>query len=450
MTKTISTTVGILIVVLVSGVAGVSILFFSQREVALLENEITLKETKLDEDDMREKIADIDKDRLKEEIKATEIISYDLADSGRIRSVEFWTEAKCYGEYRYKVPEGFVFKKFGSCTPGEIGSHGGCPTCEMSKISLTMAVNSLEDYVESINIKELSLGEKIKKRQMSEIEDVFYDKFSVDTNFKKNFISPDWEETDYSPSETSLKNNYNSTLDVLDYFFKEIDIKNLVNGGYSKKDIQNIFEDQNGQTASGYSHDEDIFEFRNFEMVIGNFDHSHEGRVAMISFTRSERWHNHPSNHYILIVNSEGEKRLLLEMVGHKTRGWININPLNIGGSYFFEARRSGYGGTCVGLTTAGTICGLKNMNFFCYEKSLYESYHSMGPGCGSQENILKEYEVKDTNEDGKNELVINFTVVYVVDISEDEIEEQTKKIMEETYKLDRGGDLVLIDQNIF
>ncbi len=455
MTKTIPTTMGVLIIAFVAGIAGASVLLFSQEEEeVVLEEETLIEESEIVEEDEveleKKETTDINKDKLKEEIRATEIISYELTDSGRIKSVEFWTEATCPfwdRDYEYETPEGFIYQ---SCKGGEIGSHGGCPTCEMSKISLTMAINNLEDYVESINIEELSLGERIKNRLIDEITETYLSEFYVDTGFKKNFINPYWEQTVHSPSDTSLRNDYNSTLEVLDYFFEEINIKNLVQGYYSKKDIQNIFEDQKGQITSGYSHDEDVFEFRNFEIATGNFDYSNDGAVAIISFARSARGFNYPSNYYILVINSEGERRLLLEMEGHKTRGWINITPINIGGNSFFEAKRSGYGGTCVGKTTIGTICRLKNMKFFCYDKPLYRFYLSMGPGCGSQENIRKKYEVKDINGDGENELVITFTAVYVIDIYRDETKEQTKKIMEETYKLDGNGDLVLLGQNIF
>lgn len=67
---------------------------------------------------------------------ATEILSNNLPDS-----IEFWTEAYCPWtgtkyDYDFKNADP-VYYSFDSCEQGTIGSHGGCPTCVMSKIKLT-------------------------------------------------------------------------------------------------------------------------------------------------------------------------------------------------------------------------------------------------------------------------------------------------------------------------
>ena len=73
------------------------------------------------------------KEEIKKQFKATEIISNNLPNS-----IEFWTEAYCPGTgstYNYNFDNiGFYF--LDSCEQGEIGSHGGCKTCVMSKIKL--------------------------------------------------------------------------------------------------------------------------------------------------------------------------------------------------------------------------------------------------------------------------------------------------------------------------
>ena len=82
----------------------------------------------------RNKISDEDAKKL---FKATEIVSNNLPDS-----IEFWTEANCPhwdNEWIYQIPDYYSYLSDGSpedCIKGEMGSHGGCPTCIMSKIKL--------------------------------------------------------------------------------------------------------------------------------------------------------------------------------------------------------------------------------------------------------------------------------------------------------------------------
>ena len=69
----------------------------------------------------------------KEYFHATEIVNNNLP-----KAITFWTEAYCPGMgivYEYIIPEGF---KLHRCVnyEQEKGTHGGCPTCAMVKISL--------------------------------------------------------------------------------------------------------------------------------------------------------------------------------------------------------------------------------------------------------------------------------------------------------------------------
>lgn len=63
--------------------------------------------------------------------KATEIVSNNFPES-----IEFWTQANCPDQglnWPYYVPNGY---RAVSCSYGEMGSHGGCSNCIMTKIKL--------------------------------------------------------------------------------------------------------------------------------------------------------------------------------------------------------------------------------------------------------------------------------------------------------------------------
>jgi len=64
------------------------------------------------------------------EFNATEIVEDNLP-----YNITFWTEAHCpsLNGYGYKIPEGYELV---SCEGGNVGSHGGCASCSMSKIKL--------------------------------------------------------------------------------------------------------------------------------------------------------------------------------------------------------------------------------------------------------------------------------------------------------------------------
>ncbi len=163
--KQISTVWGLLLIGFFAGVAiGVIFYFYKIGEVDFFEMErkiiprepedITFKEDCEErgfywdgdkcyqsEEEKEERLS-----RLKEKFYATEIVSYDISNE-TIKSVTFWTEATCEGEYYYEAPEGYFFS---SCKEGEKGSHGGCPTCEMSKVSLLKVDSSIIKKAEEL------------------------------------------------------------------------------------------------------------------------------------------------------------------------------------------------------------------------------------------------------------------------------------------------------------
>ena len=83
---------------------------------------------------------------VKNTFKATEIIS---DASGR---VEFWTEAYCPDSGTYYDYDKNNLREYtiDSCEQGETGSHGGCKTCIMSKISAHKAISG-EKQQKNIN-----------------------------------------------------------------------------------------------------------------------------------------------------------------------------------------------------------------------------------------------------------------------------------------------------------
>ena len=72
------------------------------------------------------------------EFRVTELISNDLP-----RAIEFWTTAFCPGAgtaMEYKIPPAYRIE---SCTPGPMGSHGGCVYCAMSRIRLVQGESAI-------------------------------------------------------------------------------------------------------------------------------------------------------------------------------------------------------------------------------------------------------------------------------------------------------------------
>jgi hypothetical protein len=63
--------------------------------------------------------------------EATELVSNNFPES-----IEFWTQADCPWALKWGYDIPYPGYNVASCSKGEKGSHGGCPTCIMSKIRL--------------------------------------------------------------------------------------------------------------------------------------------------------------------------------------------------------------------------------------------------------------------------------------------------------------------------
>ncbi len=90
----------------------------------------TWEEECIEEEEKNKKMTD---EEAKQYFHATEIINNNL-----LESIEFWTEAECSylnTKYNYKVPDGYYISAE-YCSEKEVGTHGGCPSCIMSKIVL--------------------------------------------------------------------------------------------------------------------------------------------------------------------------------------------------------------------------------------------------------------------------------------------------------------------------
>ncbi len=384
------------------------------REISIKtrEEEIFKKEMPVEEEVEDDKI---DKERLKEILHATEIVSYDLKilvdlDEFRRGSIEFWTEATCPFEgrdYEYKIPEGFAFN---SCKEGEVGSHGGCPTCEMSKVSLDVCnydehYCSLEGYIESIKEDHwISMEDIIEGKIVgSEGSDVFYLDTKFDPEFKLHY-------NPWRPYEKEVRENIRETIAVLDIFLDKIDIPQLSKGEYSKNEVERMFKTELDKLGSIKAVD-----IKNFKKNAGKLDPEYGGDTAIITFTNSMPGiHGWVHPHYILIVNRDGERRLLMEAIGHKLNWGLENEVVEIGDKFFFETSRYGEGGMCAGAGTTKSLCRLKEGDFFCYYGIGRRLYGRGGPqGCGPGGNIQIEYDTRDVDNNGENEVVISFIAEY-------------------------------------
>lgn len=109
---------------------------------------------------------------LKNYFKATEIVHFNILDS---YNIDFWAESNCpYGGkgYEYQVPKGYGL---GYCEAGEKGSHGGCKTCEMSKINLVWGRQSPE----SLFSEKKNISNKISRQTFSE-KDITIERIPID------------------------------------------------------------------------------------------------------------------------------------------------------------------------------------------------------------------------------------------------------------------------------
>jgi len=232
--------------------------------------------------------------------KATEIVSNNLPES-----ITFWTQANCPFEgnsYEYISPDKF---KIDRCEKGERGSHGGCPTCDMSMVSLSVCGRSsycsLEDYIEGIkNNFEISLVEVISAKESNE------------------FVVPEYP------------------ID----FPNKINFKKITNGEYSDGELKDFFH-------------EDV------KISTGRLDSKYDGNVAVLSFDGSYYL-------YLVIVREDGFKKVMgLEKVHKVFQKFKNIAH-KVKDKFLFELYIGQSGrNTSSGNTY---YCELSNSNFICYE----------------------------------------------------------------------------------
>ncbi|MFA5431797.1 MAG: hypothetical protein WC319_02815 [Candidatus Paceibacterota bacterium] len=290
-------------------------------------------------------------------------------------SITFWREGDCLS---YQSPGRFEVL----CEKGEINSHGGCLTCEMSKITLRSNCEgacSLEEV-----IKESFLGYKTPEEKLLQGGYPFFANYDAERHPIKNF--------------------------------KDIDYKKIADGLYSKEELKTLF--------SKY------YSVNKIEFVNGKINDSYEGNSAVVSVL----YNNYQK--FIIIISGDKEPKFFsLEGDGHDV---ININPektLNFGSKTFFEGLYGSYGGSCVGGGGSEYYCRIKEQNLFCYDVGSYYS----GSGCSIGETFTN-YEVKDVDNDGINELVVKAMAKYSY---------REKEYLEKTYKLDVNDNLKLIDWKI-
>lgn len=143
-----------------------------------IEQEVINKETNSSNDNQGQSSSIDSNEDIKRGFRATEIVSNNLPES-----IEFWTEAYCPGsgtDYDYHFDKNWNYKYnyswdyyLSSCEEGETGSHGGCPTCVMSKIKLSKDHNpSEQNFRNSIKFED-GVGVYIEKlgstREESEV-----------------------------------------------------------------------------------------------------------------------------------------------------------------------------------------------------------------------------------------------------------------------------------------
>lgn len=143
---------------------------------------------------------------VKKIFKATEIISN---VSGH---VEFWTEAYCpdsgtYYDYDKNNLRGYIID---SCEQGETGSHGGCKTCIMSKLSAHKAISG-EEQEKDINKGGISItpsDAKFYKVDKDKVMRQIYGnkKFSYEEKNGKDYIQVD--DSPYPHIEKIILSNF--------------------------------------------------------------------------------------------------------------------------------------------------------------------------------------------------------------------------------------------------
>lgn len=125
---------------------------------------------------------------VKSKFQATEIVVNNLPNS-----IEFWTQAYCPNEgnkYDYVVPDGY---RAVDCSYGVTGSHSGCKTCVMSKITLEGSIGkpkevflSQENQDKMIHKMENELGYLIRSEGMAVEGRLF--KGSFQKSFQEGYL----------------------------------------------------------------------------------------------------------------------------------------------------------------------------------------------------------------------------------------------------------------------
>lgn len=280
----------------------------------------------------------------------SDIFTYDL-------EIEFWTESNCpYDgtDKDYKIPANMIFS---DCEKGEIGSHGGCPTCEMSKIKLIPCGSYTNCSVDELYSK---VGKIINSKKIIKSSSL---DFYTDTKFDKEFHGA-WGD---------------SIAGLVD-FINNLDLKNIIKGDYSKEYIEKIFTD------SGFNED------NRFQINTGTFDSKYSGNVALISFS-------YEGDDYILMLYEDSRKKLLNVWPYH----YFENKPLMVGNKFLFEADFVQGGGSCAGWGGTQYSCRIQDTNFICYETGKKGGNENC-----SFEQWYTSYETKDVNGDEENELMVN------------------------------------------
>ena len=119
-----------------------------------IEQEVINKETNSSNDNQGQASSIDSNEDIKGGFRATEIVSNNLPES-----IEFWAEAYCPGsgtdyDYVFEEKDGDSSNySILSCERGNIGSHGGCKTCIMSKLKLGKFSSCENNFVKYLTIQ---------------------------------------------------------------------------------------------------------------------------------------------------------------------------------------------------------------------------------------------------------------------------------------------------------
>lgn len=310
-------------------------------------------------------------------------------------NIEFWTEANCPfegNEYGYEVPSNMIFS---NCEKGEKGSHGGCATCEMSKIKLVPCWQKTDCSINEFSRVDPNYSSK-------KIIEGSIGGFYIDTNFDPEFTTY-WQD---------------SIQEVID-FINILDLESVSRGIYIKEELQNKF--------SGAK-------LENFEINSGKLDSEYNGNTTIITF-------NDETGSFILILNDNKAKRLLFLDQWHKHSVSFKNNPLAVDDKFFFQMSVGGAGGTCTGFYGEEYVCSIKNSDFICYGVGSFGG----GASCSLGDTFIKD-ESKDVDNDNKNEIIVKHIADFPYDLfNHTENNCFEKEYFEEIYRLNENNNLELV-----